>query len=154
MTDGIALRTGNCFEPEYQRRRLVRTALARLTGRYVCNNPIHVPGPGDTVDINDPRIIKIYILPFNAFNNVPTGTNTDLPVIDFAAFYVTAWKYQIASIHASATPTAARRDNAARRLQPPAGERKAAASRRVLHQLGRSGRRRRRCERGPATSTL
>jgi hypothetical protein len=94
VTDGIALKTGNCQSPQIQTGTLSADCPGSPAGRYTCNNPIHVPGPGDTVDMNDPRIIKIYILPFNAFNNVPSGNGTDVPVIDFAAFYVTAWKYQ------------------------------------------------------------
>jgi hypothetical protein len=90
LTDGIALATGNCQAPAIDESRLTASCHGH---RYSCNNPINVPQPGDIVDLDDPRIIKIYILPFNAFNNVPTGNNTDLPVIDFAAFYVTAWKY-------------------------------------------------------------
>jgi Putative Flp pilus-assembly TadE/G-like len=93
VTDGIALRTGNCRNPAIDKAALT----AQCTGHnYQCNNDIDVPGPGDTVDINDPRVVRIYILPFNAFNNVATGANTDLPVLDFAMFYVTAWKYQTA----------------------------------------------------------
>jgi hypothetical protein len=90
LTDGIALTTGNCENPAIDEAALTASCHG---SRYQCNNPIDVPGPGDVVDLDDPRIIKIYILPFNAFNNVPTGANTDLPVVDFAAFYVTAWKY-------------------------------------------------------------
>jgi hypothetical protein len=90
VTDGIALVTGNCQSPVIDPVGLTASCQGH---NYQCNEGIDVPGPGDTVDLNDPRIIKIYILPFNAFNNVPTGANTDLPVIDFAAFYVTAWKY-------------------------------------------------------------
>jgi hypothetical protein len=95
VTDGIALRTKNCRNPAIDTVALT----ANCPGHnYVCNSPINVPGPGvSTADLlKDPRVIKIYILPFNAFNNVPTGANTDLPAIDFAAFYVTAWKYNSA----------------------------------------------------------
>jgi len=92
-TDGVALVTGNCQSPSIN----TTTLKASCPGHnYACNNPINVPGPGDTVDLNDPRIIKIYVLPFNAFNNLPPGANADLPVIEFAAFYVTAWKYNTA----------------------------------------------------------
>lgn len=92
VTDGIALATGNCQNPVIDD--VPPDLSASCQGHnYVCNNPIDVPAPGEEVDLDDPRIIKIYILPFNAFNNVPTGANTDLPVIDFAAFYVTAWKF-------------------------------------------------------------
>jgi hypothetical protein len=90
LTDGIALTTGNCQNPDIDDVALK----VKCTGHnYQCNNPINLPGPTDDVDLNDPRVIKIYILPFNAFNNLAPGANSDLPVVDFAAFYVTGWKY-------------------------------------------------------------
>jgi Putative Flp pilus-assembly TadE/G-like len=55
-----------------------------LGGANTCTAPINWP----TYSIGDPRIVPLIITPFGSFG----GSGNDIvPVIDFAAFYVTGW---------------------------------------------------------------
>jgi hypothetical protein len=86
--DGIAAHTGNCTN--MQNNSCSQTA---------CVNPINYPGypgnptaPFNAISADDERVIKVYILPFGALKT-STGNDT-VPLLDFAAFYVTGWKGQ------------------------------------------------------------
>jgi hypothetical protein len=91
VPDGIALRTGNCKNPNVDPPGPGASASCQAH-KYQCNNPIHYTGPGSVLDPSDPRIIKIYIVPFGAYNGIQPGNNGDIPLLDFAAFYVTGWE--------------------------------------------------------------
>jgi Putative Flp pilus-assembly TadE/G-like len=89
IADGMAIRTGNCSSVQ-----------ANLT----CNQTscMHPNGYANYIDPtkNDPnaqyRIVKLFVMPYGAFKNVNIGQES-LPVLDFAAFYVTGWGGQGAS---------------------------------------------------------
>ncbi len=91
VPDGIALRTGNCRNPNIDPPGPGASASCQAH-QYQCNNPINYTGPGSMLDPNDPRIVKIYIVPFGAYNGIPSGNVADIPVLDFAAFYITGWE--------------------------------------------------------------
>ena len=47
-------------------------------------------------DLNDPRVISLFIIPYQALKNV-SGSKVEIPVLTFASFYVMGWKGQNAS---------------------------------------------------------
>jgi hypothetical protein len=55
---------------------------------YTCN-PGHGINYATGYSQNDQRIIKVYVIPYGALKN--TAGNDEIPVLDFAAFYVTAF---------------------------------------------------------------
>ena len=84
VVDGLATRTGNCVNPQNN---------SCAGHNYTCTNAIFYQNANNPfANANDPRIIKIYVIPYGALKN--TTGNDEIPVIDFAAFYVTAWKFQ------------------------------------------------------------
>ncbi len=83
IADGMAIRTGNC---------------SSVQPNLSCNKAscMHPSGYADYIDPTktDPnapyRVVKVFVMPFGAFKNVNIGQES-LPVLDFAAFYVTGW---------------------------------------------------------------
>ena len=86
VADGIAIRTGNCGNPQTN----------ACTGQPVCNNRNNWVA-GKSYDPNlkpgdpgyEPRVIKIFLIPVGALNN--SNGNDVVEVVGFAGFYVTGW---------------------------------------------------------------
>ena len=80
IADGIAAAIGNCSKIQNN-----------SCSKYACTNPNYYdpaqktwsyPTTGDS-----PRIVYIFIVPYGSYKN--TGSQQTIPVLDFAAFYVT-----------------------------------------------------------------
>jgi Flp pilus assembly protein TadG len=56
----------------------------------VCTNPNHWPN----FDSGDPRIVPVMVVPYGSFQDSGAGTGSEVPVQDFAYFYVTGWTGQ------------------------------------------------------------
>jgi hypothetical protein len=82
VPDGFAAATKNCNQVNGGDNQCTKLA---------CNNPNnYVYGdPQHTYDPSDPRIIKLFLVPYAGLNGV-TG-NGVIEVADFAAYYVTGW---------------------------------------------------------------
>jgi hypothetical protein len=81
--DGIASSIGNCSNINNN-----------ACSRYTCTNPNYY----DTANPNrwalqggepSPRVVFLFIVPYGAYKN--TGSQEGMPILDFAAFYVTGW---------------------------------------------------------------
>jgi putative Flp pilus-assembly TadE/G-like protein len=85
IADGIAAAIGNCSKIQNN-----------SCSKYACTNPNYYdpaqktwtfPTTGDS-----PRIVYIFIVPYGSYKN--TGSQETIPVLDFAAFYVTGFDPQ------------------------------------------------------------
>jgi hypothetical protein len=86
IADGMNVRTGNCktIGPQQQ------------CTKTECNYPngyANYIAPDRTDPSATHRIVKLFVMPYGTFKNVNPG-NESLPVLDFAAFYVTGWAGQ------------------------------------------------------------
>jgi Flp pilus assembly protein TadG len=94
--DGIALATDNCRSPSIDP--IGPGSKATCTGggpnAYQCNHPPTYFGGTNYPDVDtDPRVIKLFIVPWGAYKNVQSGNGQIVPVLRLAAFYVTAWHF-------------------------------------------------------------
>jgi hypothetical protein len=55
-----------------------------------CTSPNHWPN----VVAGDPRIVPVMVVPYGSFQDNGAGTGTEVPVQDFAYFYITGWTGQ------------------------------------------------------------
>ncbi len=55
-----------------------------------CTNANHWP----SFAAGDPRIVPVMVVPYGSFEDNGAGTGSDVPVQDFAYFYVTGWTGQ------------------------------------------------------------
>jgi Flp pilus assembly protein TadG len=55
-----------------------------------CTSPNHWPNFG----AGDPRIVPVMVVPYGSFQDNGAGTGTEVPVQDFAYFYITGWTGQ------------------------------------------------------------
>lgn len=91
--DGIALATGNCQNPNIAPEGPGSQAKCQAH-KYTCNNGIAYYGGGPPYpSLDDPRVIKIFVVPWGAYKNVSSGNGQVVPVRRLAAFYVTAWRF-------------------------------------------------------------
>jgi Flp pilus assembly protein TadG len=86
LADGIAAAIGNCSDLQ-----------SNSCRRYACTNPNYYDpdNPGEWAlgaPGQSPRVVKLFIVPYGAYKN--TGPQEGLPILNFAAFYVTGWKGQ------------------------------------------------------------
>ena len=92
ISDGLAAATGNCIPGN------------NGCNNFTCTNPNFYDWHADQVsnpqepgfdtmpagwDPPDKRLIKVYIIPYNALRN--SQGNDEVPVLDFSYFYVTGW---------------------------------------------------------------
>jgi hypothetical protein len=91
-SDGIALATGNCTASAAGVPAIGATA-GCTSGTYACNNDAHYFGTGAPPSLSDPRVVKVFVVPWNAYKGVRSGSRTAVPVLRLAAFYITAWKF-------------------------------------------------------------
>jgi hypothetical protein len=97
--DWMAVATDNCAEEDLLNNKC-KTFKNPSTGAN-CGNYDGKPGdPNGWVqrggDSNDPRVIKVFIVPYQALKNV-TGASAEIPLLGGASFYVMNWKGQKAS---------------------------------------------------------
>ena len=71
-----------------------------------------------TINKVDPRIIRIFVLPYGSLGNSGTGGNNTSAVLDFAQFYITDWGGQGSNYDDPCPPSAA---EAAAGPRPPFG---------------------------------
>jgi hypothetical protein len=92
--DGIALATGNCQNPVVEPMGPGSSARCQANN-YTCTNGITYYGGGPPYpDVDkDPRVIKLFVVPWGAYKNVQSGSGQVVPVRRLAAFYVTAWNF-------------------------------------------------------------
>jgi len=90
--DGIALATGNCKSPNADPIGPGSQAKCQ-SHKYQCNNPITYHGGTNYPSLDDPRVIKLFVVPWGAYKNVKTGNGQVVPVLRLAAFYVTGWHF-------------------------------------------------------------
>jgi hypothetical protein len=85
IADGIAAAIGNCEKIQNN-----------SCSKYVCTNPNYYdPGTktwAQPTTGESPRIVYLFIVPYGSYKN--TGPQDGLPILDFAAFYVTGWDPQ------------------------------------------------------------
>jgi Flp pilus assembly protein TadG len=93
--DGIALATGNCTNPRFDARPGPTASADCNQGghSYTCNNDAHYFGSGPPPSSDDPRLVKLFIVPWNAYKGVANGNGTVVPVLRLAGFYITAWRF-------------------------------------------------------------
>jgi putative Flp pilus-assembly TadE/G-like protein len=90
--DGIALATGNCRNTNVDP--IGPGSHATCQGHnYQCNNGITYHGGPDYPTLDNPRVIKLFVVPWGAYKNVSSGNGQIVPVLRLAAFYVTAWHF-------------------------------------------------------------
>ncbi len=94
--DWMAAATDNCAPGAIQNNKC-QTFKTPATGAN-CANYDGKPGdPNGWVqnggDSNDPRVIKVFIVPYQALKNV-TGASAEIPLLGGASFYVMNWKGQ------------------------------------------------------------
>ena len=92
--DGIALRTKNCQTPAVGAVHLVRACKADCqASKYTCHYGVrwHPGDPPPAAD--DPRVVRLFVVPYGAYKDVANGNNADVPVLQLAAFYITGWNY-------------------------------------------------------------
>lgn len=86
ISDGIAAAIGNC-----------RDVKSNSCNKYDCVNPNYYdPTNADEWSLQggkpSPRVIFIFVVPYGAYKN--TGPQETIPLLTFAAFYVTGWSGQ------------------------------------------------------------
>jgi hypothetical protein len=87
----------------------IACAMAYRTGNWVGGAPNNNCSPNDlscvhpnryadfvagTDPAGDPRIVKVFVVPFGAFKGLNGASAAAVPILDFAAFYVTGWDGQ------------------------------------------------------------
>jgi len=90
--DGLALATGNCTASAAAAPG-IGAAASCAVGTYRCNNPATYSGTGSPPSLSDPRVVKVFVVPWNAYKGPRAGNSAAVPVLRLAAFYVTAWKF-------------------------------------------------------------
>ena len=93
--DGIALATGNCAAADVvaDPQPGVGARASCTSSSYACNNDAKYFGTGAPPSPSDPRVVKVFVVPWNAYKGVKSGHATAVPVVRLAAFYITAWKF-------------------------------------------------------------
>jgi hypothetical protein len=107
IADGIAAAIGNCKQIQNN-----------SCSQYDCTNPNYYDPAQKTwtqpTNGDSPRIVYIFIVPYGSYKN--TGSQATIPVLDFAAFYVTGFDPQGAGKQNPCTfgslPAGARYDDA------------------------------------------
>ena len=91
--DWMAAATDNCKTYNSNSCQTMKTAVEAYCGNYDGK-------PGEPIgwlqaggDSADPRVIKLFIIPYQALKNV-SGSKAEIPVLGFASFYVMNWKGQ------------------------------------------------------------
>lgn len=93
VSDGIALRTGNCQNPAVDSAPAPGAKADCQASRYTCNNPINYSGGPNFPSAEDPRVVQLYVVPYGAYKGVKSGNKQVVPVLQLAAFYITGWKF-------------------------------------------------------------
>jgi hypothetical protein len=87
IADGIAAAIGNCVPNKSESKCSPSTSKCNNPNFYDKNNPgewaLHGGEPS-------PRVVYIFIVPYGAYKN--TGSQETIPILTFAAFYVTGWE--------------------------------------------------------------
>jgi hypothetical protein len=93
--DGIALATGNCTAS--------KVAVDAQPGpgasaqckshSYTCYNDATYFGSGPLPSPDDPRLVKLFVVPWNAYKGAANGSKETIPVLRLAGFYITAWRF-------------------------------------------------------------
>ena len=91
--DGIALRTKNCQTPQVGAAPGPGVQADCQASKYTCHYGVrwHPGDPPPAAD--DPRVVRLFVVPYGAYKGVANGNVADIPVLDLAAFYITGWKY-------------------------------------------------------------
>ena len=91
--DGIALRTKNCQTPEVGAAPGPGVKADCQASKYTCHYGVRW-NPGDPPPAaDDPRVVRLFVVPYGAYKGVANGNNADVPVLQLAAFYITGWNY-------------------------------------------------------------
>jgi Flp pilus assembly protein TadG len=91
--DGIAMRTKNCQTPVVTGPPGPGVKADCQASKYKCNYGVRW-NPGDPPpSSSDPRVVRLFVVPYGAYKDVANGNNADIPVLQLAAFYITGWKY-------------------------------------------------------------
>ena len=91
--DGIALRTRNCPNPRRRHRSEPQRKADCKASNYTCHYGVRYNGGTNFPPSTDPRVVRALRRAVAAYKDVANGNNTDVPVLQLAAFYITAWKY-------------------------------------------------------------
>jgi len=91
--DGIALATGNCATKMVAPQPGTGATATCESSSYTCRNDATYFGTGPPPTLSDPRLVKVFVVPWNAYKGVKAGTTQVVPVLRLAAFYITAWKF-------------------------------------------------------------
>jgi Flp pilus assembly protein TadG len=91
--DGIALRTKNCQTPAVGGAPGPGVKADCQASKYTCHYGVRW-NPGDPPPAaDDPRVVRLFVVPYGAYKGVANGNNADVPVLQLAAFYITGWNY-------------------------------------------------------------
>ena len=90
--EGIALATGNCTASADAQPGVGARANC-TSSSYACNNDAKYFGSGNPPSLSDPRVVKVFVVPWNAYKGPRAGNTATVPVLRLAAFYITAWKF-------------------------------------------------------------
>jgi Putative Flp pilus-assembly TadE/G-like len=88
ISDGLAAATGNCIPGNNGCNNFMCNS-PNFYQWHVDNDPDFAKMPPGWGDPPDKRLIKVYIIPYNALRN--SNGNDEIPVLDFSYFYVSGW---------------------------------------------------------------
>ncbi len=96
--DWMIVATQNCKDPSLDTSTNKCHSWKTASEAY-CGNYDGKPGdPNGWVqkggDLNDPRVISLFIVPYQALKGVTGSGNAEIPILSFASFYVMGWKGQ------------------------------------------------------------
>ena len=91
--DGIALATENCTASKVDVGPTPGPGVKAKckSSDYTCYNPPTYFGTGTPPTADDPRLVKLFVVPWNAYKFA--GPKDVVPVLRLAGFYITSWRF-------------------------------------------------------------